>query len=156
MYCSSCGGAVARALTYCNHCGEKLAGSYDIEDHRTAPNVHESLVWSQVGVLAVGLGGIIGLMAVMKKVVGFNLKWITLFTIVSFLLVIAVEGVLISQLLRANRRQDVQKPKELAHPTTKELEPPAPRMLPDPVPSVTEHTTRAFDPVYATRLEKKN
>jgi len=155
MYCSSCGGAVARALTYCNHCGEKLTAPQDGQDNRTPDNVHESLVWSLVGVLAVGLGGIIALMAVMKKVVEFNMEWITLFTILSFLLVIGVEGVLISQLLRANRRRDRQL-KEPAQPTTKELEPPATRMLPDPVASVTDHTTRAFEPVYATRVERKD
>jgi hypothetical protein len=154
MFCSTCGGAVARALTYCNHCGAKLAGAEEEKGLRRRSEQHsELLVWAVLGGLAVGLGGIIGLMAVMKEVVHFNMEWIIGFTILSFVLVIAAETVLISQLMRhQSRHRESSDPGGLPQPsTTKELNPTSVRMLPDPVPSVTEQTTRTFEPVYSER-----
>lgn len=154
MYCSTCGGAVASALTYCNHCGTKLAVSQDDRSIQYSAKVDETLVWSQVGVLSVGLGGIIGLLAVMKEVVHFEMVWIIAFTIVSFALVIGVEGFLISQLLQRGRRAKIKEVKDPPGPATKELKQDLPRMLPEPTPSVTEHTTRTFEPVYSERKAK--
>jgi hypothetical protein len=37
---------------------------------------------------------------------------------------------------------------------TKELDAAQPRALPEPVPSVTEHTTRTFEPLYSERKSK--
>ena len=155
MYCSTCGGAVSRALTYCNHCGAKLMGKSDKEAPRQPADYPESLIWAIVGSLLGGIGLVIGLMAVMKEVVHFNMEWITGFTILSFLLICAVEIVLISQLLRYQaRRQGKADPKLLIpEPTTKELEPAQPLALPDPILSVTEHTTRAFDPAFSERKQ---
>jgi hypothetical protein len=109
-----------------------------------------------VGTLLGGIGLVIGLMAVMKEVVHFNMEWITGFTILSFLLVCIVEIVLIKQLLRYQTlRQEKTDPKHQAREqTTKELEVAQPLALPDPIPSVTEHTTRAFDPVFSERTER--
>jgi hypothetical protein len=154
MYCSSCGGAVARDLTYCNHCGAKLAG---IKDDRIAGGAEprpEMLISAMVVVFAVGLGGTIGLMAVMKDVFGsLNPSLIIAFALLILLLTVVVEGVLVgllmSQKRRARKESDKPKAKEQ---TTNELgtaQPP--RGLPEHMPSVTEHTTRAFEPVYTER-----
>ena len=37
---------------------------------------------------------------------------------------------------------------------TRELDAAQARVLPEPVPSVTEHTTRAFEPIYNERTSK--
>lgn len=154
MYCSTCGGAVSRALTYCNHCGAKLNGSpQDDAPPRPSAQFPESLIWAVVGTLLGGIGLVIGLMAVMKEVVHFNMEWIIGFSIVSFLLLCVVEIVLIKQLLRYQTpRQESTDPKhQTRENTTKELEEAQPLALPDPILSVTEHTTRAFDPVFSKR-----
>ncbi|HEV7394888.1 MAG TPA: hypothetical protein VGN86_00140 [Pyrinomonadaceae bacterium] len=155
MYCSTCGGAVSRALTYCNHCGAKLTGTSDKEAPRQSNEYPESLIWAIVGSLLGGIGLVIGLMAVMKEVVHFNMGWITGFTILSFLLICVVEIVLIKQLLRyqAQRQENIDPKHLISGPTTKELEPAQPLALPDPILSVTEHTTRAFDPVFSERKQ---
>lgn len=152
MYCSSCGGAVARALTYCNHCGARLTGSQDDKVQRRSEQHSESLVWAIVAALTTGLGCIIGLMAVMKNVVHFNMEWITGFTIVSFLLVLAVEAVLIRQLLRPQgRHRELVELDSSPRQKTRELEEAPVRMLSEPVLSITEHTTQVFEPVYSER-----
>lgn len=157
MYCSSCGGAVARALTYCNHCGARLfEAEKDDQPAKGADQYVQALAFSTIGGLAVGLGCIIGLIAVMKEVAHLDVPWIIAFTIASFVLVFAVEGVLISQLLRNQRRGRGEKDEKrsLSRSNTKELESSPPLALPEPIPSVTEHTTRAFEPILRERKAK--
>jgi len=65
------------------------------------------------------------------------------------MLMLVVEGVFISLLV--GRRSDVKKvrnPEQLKEQTTNELNAAPARVLSEPVPSVTEHTTRAFEPIY--------
>lgn len=149
MYCSTCGAAIAQGLSYCNHCGLKLSGARDEGGTKASELFPESLVWAIVTVFIVGLGGLIGLMAVMKEVLGFNSELIIAFTALIFLLMFVVEGVLIRLLLRFNKgireKGDAVSLKEQA---TKELDAAQARALPQPVSSVTEQTTRAFEPSY--------
>jgi membrane protein YdbS with pleckstrin-like domain len=112
----------------------------------------DSLVWAIVSVLIAGLGVIIGLMAVMKNVVGFNDGVIGAVTLVSLLMVVAVEAIFISLLFR-RRRVDFEARETGAargH-TTNGLPETEPRALPENLPSVTEHTTRTFDAAYVER-----
>jgi hypothetical protein len=66
-----------------------------------------------------------------------------------------VEGVFIWQLLRGKRgaeeRGDIALSKEQA---TKELDAAQARVLPEPASSVTEHTTRAFEPILSEPKSK--
>jgi hypothetical protein len=108
-------------------------------------------VWAIVSVFVVGLGALIGLMAVMNEGAGFN-PIVLVAAMLSFALMLVVEGVLIWLLLSgrrgAGKAGDARRLKE--H-TTKELEEARARALPAPAASVTEHTTRTFDPVYNER-----
>ncbi|MBI3653521.1 MAG: hypothetical protein HY231_21025 [Acidobacteria bacterium] len=109
----------------------------------------ESLVWAMVAVLAIGLGCTIGLMAVMKDVVHFNEGVIIVFTLLSLLLTLVIEGVFVSLLLRRyqsfNKTSDTAPLKEYA---PQEVGAATARSLPEVSPSVTEHTTRNFEPSY--------
>jgi hypothetical protein len=86
------------------------------------------------------------------KMVGLTVGQILAFTIVSFLIMLLVEGVFIWKFLRRTRGADeiidTSLSKEQA---TKELDAAQARVLPDPIPSVTEHTTRTFEPIYSER-----
>lgn len=148
MYCSTCGSAVAQNLSYCSRCGAKLRSA---EMSLTL----DSLVWAIVSLLIAGVGVIIGLMAVMKNVVGLHEGIIVIVTALSFLALLTAEGVLIRILLGAWKgargADDAAPPKEQK---TRELEEAQPRALPDPVPSVTEQTTRTFEPTYGGRKSK--
>lgn len=143
MYCSSCGVAMTQGLSYCNHCGAKVIGEKGAS--KSSEVKPETLVWAMVAVLVFGLAGIVLLMMAMKMV-GLNVGQILAFMILSFLIMLSVEGVFIWQLLRRNRRAE-----ETSDTATKELYAAQARALPEPVPSVTEHTTRAFDPIYSER-----
>lgn len=153
MYCQSCGAAAALGLSYCNQCGAKLRGADDVA--RPSEVKPELLVSAMVGAFVLGLGAIAVLVGVLKAVAGFDLPIILAITTLSFLLLLIIEGVLIGQLLRGRKRaravRDADPAKEQS---TKELAGVQAHGLPEPVPSVTEHTTRAFDPAYVERRSK--
>jgi len=155
MYCSSCGVAVAQGLSYCNYCGEKLNGVKS-DNLINSPEVRpEKLVEMMGAVFVCGLIGIIVLMGVMKAVLGFNEALIIAFASLSFLIMLLLEGVFIRLLLRRKRGiQGAGDPVLLKGQATKELDAAQARVLPEPIPSVTEHTTRAFAPIYTDQTSK--
>ena len=150
MYCSSCGSALTPNLVYCNKCGARVVQN-DVPDGKS-DIMPEFLISAMILLFVLGLGVMIGLMAVMKRGVGFDPPIILAITFMCFCLLLLIESILIFLLFRrvfGRTKRDVDRFKE---PTTKELEAGAPLGLPANLGSVTEHTTRAFDPVY---IEKK-
>jgi len=148
MYCSSCGAAIGQGLSYCKNCGAKLPGAIP----NSSELFSESLVWAIVSVFIVGLGSIIGLAALMKKLLDSGSDVINGVILLGFLLMIAIEAVFIWLLLR--QKSVIKKATEIEQPTetAKELyEPPARVLTEAAIPSVREHTTRSFEPIYAER-----
>ena len=155
MYCSSCGGAVAPGRSYCNHCGTKLGGAKAEGSAKQVELFPDSLIWAIVSVFVVGMGTTIGLMAMMKELLNFGQELILAFGLLSFALMIGVETVFIYLLLSRRRETRAVGDGERPHgQQTKELDAAQARSLPEPVPSVTEQTTRAFEPVYSKRKSK--
>jgi hypothetical protein len=94
-------------------------------------------------------------MGVMKAVLRFELGPIFAFTLLSFLIMLLVEGVIVRLLFRRKRgAEDAGDIVQLKGQATKELDAAQARALPEHLPSVTEHTTRAFDPSYPERTSK--
>ena len=155
MYCSSCGVAVAQGLSFCNYCGAKLNGVKGDNVVKSSEVKPETLVGAMVFVFVFGLAAITVLMGVMKAVLGLNVGQILAFTLLSFLIMLSLEVVFIRLLLR--RKHGAAEAGETAllkGQATRELDAPQVRMLPEPMPSVTEHTTRAFEPDYLERTSK--
>ena len=153
MYCSACGVAVTQSLTYCNHCGAKLGGEKVDSLIKTTELRADSLVISaMVGLFVLGLVAISILMFVMKEVTRFEFGPIVAFVTLSFLILFSLEGVLVSRLFRRKRGADLSGNESLSKrsATTKELEAQS-RDFTEPISSVTDHTTRAFDPVFIER-----
>lgn len=101
-----------------------------------------------IAVLVFGLVAITFLLMAMKMV-GLNPGQIMAFTVLSFAIMLLVESMFILQLFRSKRGAE-----EPALPTkqaAKELEAAQARVLPEAMTSVTEHTTRSFEPLYRER-----
>jgi len=154
MYCSTCGVAVAQGLTYCNYCGAKLGGVRDNE--RETPEVRpELLVSAMAGVFILGVGAITLLMGMMKSVLDLPADRVLAFALLPFLIMLLLEGVFLRLLFRSKRGS--KKPGETAQlkgQATRELDAAQGGALPEHRPSVTENTTRAFDPTYLDRTSK--
>src|SRR5438552_5863818 len=149
MYCSSCGVAFTLGLTYCNYCGFKLSGG---ESGDTPPDIRPGgLVSMMVATFVMGLFAITIFMGVMKAVLHLETGPLLAFMLLSFLVMLMLEGIFIFLLFRRKpgekQSRDTQQNNRAS---TKELE--AQSRLPiEPIASVTEHTTRAFDPIYSER-----
>lgn len=155
MYCSSCGAAVAQGLSYCNLCGAKLSGAKIDGASKSTETLPESLIWAIVSVFVVGLGVIMGLMAMLKELLNLNVGIILAAGALVFLLLVAIEAVLIWQLIsRTSAAKAAGDSKRQKDQTTKELDAAQLQALPEPLPSVTEHTTRSFEPLYSERKSK--
>jgi ABC-type nickel/cobalt efflux system permease component RcnA len=143
---------VVQGLSYCNHCGAKTA---EKRDHLTRSSEvrPEPLVAGMVAALVFGIGAIVLLLMAMKMV-GLNQAQILAFTILSFLLMLLVESVLIWQLFSRKRGAETGDTALAKRQTTNELDMAQARLLPEAMPSVTEHTTRAFNPIYSEREPK--
>lgn len=153
MYCSSCGASVAQSLSYCNFCGAKLNGEKSESLIKSSELRAESLTISaMVGLFILGLLAITLLMGVMKAVLNFNVGQIFAFTLLSFLIMLLIEGVLIWRLTHRKRGAEERGDTALSKgQATKELDESQARSLPESMPSVTEHTTRTFEPIYSER-----
>lgn len=157
MYCSSCGAAVEKGLSYCNRCGARqhrtVVGwrvrsqqSDDEEDGTSRSSTRvESLIWAIVAIFVVGMGCTIGLLAVMKNVLNFDTGLNMIFGGLSFLLMFILEAVFIWLLLRSARPRE----RALEAHQTGELDGLKQKALSPPAVGVTEHTTRTFEPTYA-------
>lgn len=155
MYCSSCGVAVAQGLSYCNYCGAKVNGVKGDNLIKSSEVKPETLVAAMVFVFVFGLIAITILMGVMKASLNLEVGQILAFALLSFLIMVLIEGVCVRLLFRRKRgREEAGDAEQLKGQGTKKLDPAQARALPEPVPSVTEHTTRAFEPIYNERKSK--
>lgn len=151
MYCPSCGTEVPSALNYCNRCGANLnqPATQAEEDVRpvnlTGPTI-------AIGLMVVIALAIIFVGATELLTRGIDPTALTWMVIVSLAMVAGVSALFIRQWTVL---AGLAKPKERKR--TAESKPPAaaPAQLPparsEPVSSVTDHTTRTFDPVKARR-----
>ncbi len=152
MYCSSCGVAVAKGLSYCNYCGAKQNRDDSVKSSEVRP---ESLVFAMMATFIFGLGAITVLMGVMKAVLGLPVDQILAFSLLPFLMIVFLEVVFIRLLLRGKRgTEGAGDAVPLKGHATKELDAAQARALPEPLPSVTEHTTRTFEPIYKEQKSK--
>ena len=147
MYCSACGIAVSPGLTYCKNCGAKVLRA---DDRRPAEPKPENIIVMMVATFVMGMFAISALLVVLKAI-KFEFGPLMAITMLSFLIMMVLEGIFIRLLFRG-RTRDQDKDANLLkpQPTTNQLEAQSQFSL-QPVDSVTEHTTRAFDPVLSDR-----
>ena len=155
MFCQSCGTALTKGLTYCNRCGARVASSEltKAQNDNLAQVVCVLAFFSTVVTLG-GLG-ILYFLVRQLLMMGFEQSRIVVVTFFCLLAVVGLASLLITHMSRAlnvflhpgaGEAQATDEMPELAGRQTAQIE--APR---EPVSSVTDHTTRTFDPVYQER-----
>ena len=142
MYCSGCGSPIAPGLSFCNRCGTSLK---ERGESKTGSITAFLTAITLIGVIGLGimLGGAVALR------IGAQLgeDIVGLFMLMTFSIVGLVELLLCRQLSRltgtSEKRQSLAPPPQSAIPG--EIRSPQPRTLPEPIPSVTENTTRTLE-----------
>ena len=154
MNCPTCGTQLAQALSYCNRCGAHLSTVKDHSESKPSGKTVDPLVWAIVATTILILGMSLGALVLMKD--GKIAEGLgTAFVILCFLTLPVVEGLLAWQLLRLHKRApEAGGTTQRGDPKTHELDAAPALSLPepvDPVPSITEESTRAFEPLYRER-----
>ena len=146
MYCSTCGVALAKGLSFCNYCGARLPSTEtSLEFREVRPQL---LVSAMAGVFVLGLPGITFLIFMLNAALRLDSGQVMAFAWTSLLLLVALEAIFVLLLLRRKPLKDEPRhDHEFRGPQTNELEAKRAGVLSEPAPSVTEHTTRAFDPI---------
>jgi predicted nucleic acid-binding Zn ribbon protein len=151
MYCSICGAQVTPGLSYCNRCGASLG-----KERSDAPStgIITSMITAIVLVAILGLGIMFGGAIALRKGGDLNMDVVAFFMFLTFITIGAVEIFLLRQLSRllgttGSRKQNVNQPQPLFQPamsrSTDEMRGAPLRTLPEPIPSVTENTTRTLE-----------
>ena len=147
MYCQTCGSVLAHKTKYCNRCGTQLVPSGDVSPDKTAAEKRldeylDGLFWISV----FGLGFIIGGTVVLTRV-GVRDLIVLGYAILSTIVFMINFGFSLWGALSIMRSsKDGKLTMQPGH-ETRELGPPKIEPLPIPVTSVTENTTRSFEPV---------
>ncbi|HKS27746.1 MAG TPA: hypothetical protein VJS44_08000 [Pyrinomonadaceae bacterium] len=157
MYCSSCGIEVSKELNYCNRCGANLNPSANLPAQVYAPPVKLA-----VPVIALSVTVVLSLIIIFSAAVslherGLNpvaLAWIVIISMAMVFGIVGHFSRLITTFLKnsSGRTEAAQPPAQLRKPQPNEQLPAAPTgPMNAPIASVTDHTTRTFDPVYRER-----
>lgn len=150
MYCHSCGIALTQQMKFCNRCGALLIKP-ETDLKRTEKRLDsylEGLFW----VTVFGLGIIFGGLIVLKKV-DFE-KWVLVtYLCLSSTAFLINFGINLWGALKLMSSKEIPAPES----NTRELESGTPMLLtPTQTPSVTENTTRSFEPVIIKRPDYDN
>ena len=155
MYCSTCGVNVAQGLSYCNYCGAKL-NTQEGKSVSKPPEVNpQFLLSAMIGLFIFGLVAITALMGVMKVILGLPVERVLAFALLPFMVMLLLEGLCLRLLLRRTRTvEEAINSALLKERTTKELDAAREQFLTEPMPSVTDHTTRTLEPSFNERKSK--
>lgn len=171
MYCQSCGTQLTKGLTYCNRCGARVGPDSPVAkktDAATAAacpptdKLGEALGWlaTATGFTVCGGFALVYFLATRLMGLGFDQSRVLIVTFFCLAAVVGISALLINQLSRVlnaflraqsagNATTDERSP-EVVGRDTAQIE--APR---EPATSVTDHTTRTFDPAYVERGQRQ-
>ena len=140
MFCSTCGNQLTQGLSFCNRCGASQKERVNLTRGATTAAFLTAITVIAVAGLGIMLGGALAL----KNAGNFGGEVIGPFMAMTFFLVLVVEFFLCRQLSRLTSRDE----KALPYPSV--VQPPEmyaaqQRVLPEPLPSVTENTTRTLE-----------
>lgn len=158
MYCSSCGLEVPHELNYCNRCGANLGAPANLIQQAPSPPVRLT-----GPTIALGVTIVFSLMAIFSGASNLALRGvhptaIAWMVIVGLGMVFGVAALFIrlwTRLLTNNTVQIEQRPPQLKRgQQNPQLNGAQTGPMNVPISSVTDHTTRTFEPAYRDRIEK--
>lgn len=154
MYCSGCGSPIAPGLSFCNRCGTSLKERSSSSEFKS-PAAIAALVVAMVLVAVSAMGLLLGGPIALKREGQFGEELIVLFMFLTFFISAVTEILLYRQLSRLTAQPKITftqpAPLHAAPPAEYYAPQPQPRSLgeartvAEPLPSVTENTTRTLE-----------
>ena len=145
MVCANCGTPRTQELSYCNRCGADLRERREPDNTAAIRAVLTAITTLGLVGLAIMLMGAV----VLRKKANLDQELIGVFMMFTFLIVSFTEFMLVRNLSKLTSWQESKKYLPPPQTPTNELRLPAASTLGEPLPSVTENTTRTLD--YARR-----
>lgn len=140
MYCASCGTPLTQGLSYCNRCGANL------REHRETNTGAISAVLTAIVLIGIiGMGIMLGGSLVLRSEAGFPFELVGVFMLFTFLLVAMTEFMLVRNLSKLTGSTEKTKYLPAPHVAPPDFRLPQANPLGEPVPSVTENTTRTLE-----------
>jgi hypothetical protein len=155
MYCSSCGTEVTKELNYCNRCGANLNPTTSVPEQATHVVSLNGTIWAMALMVVIGLGFIFsGVNNLANK--GLHPAALTWIALGGLAMLFGVASLFLRHLSHlSGTAQRVMKSEPRKKAALKETgSPQLPPSRIELVPSVTEHTTRTFEPVYREPHER--
>jgi hypothetical protein len=141
MYCSGCGSPIATGLSFCNRCGTSLK---ERGESKLGSITALLLAITILGICGMGIA--LGGALVLREEAHLGEKMVAMFMFMTFFLVALIEVFLcrqLSRLVSTEKKQSRLAASDAAPPN--ELWANQPRSLSEPIPSVTENTTRTLE-----------
>lgn len=157
MYCQSCGAETNRELNYCSRCGASTSPETElvpISLTKPALSIGLTVALITLGGFALLITGAVKLAEVFKvpdPIMAVIVMGMLTIAFCDFML-LRLLGRIINTALDARKETPSPQKKTLKRDTSRQLGPPQF----EPVPSVTEHTTRTFTPVYREPSDPDN
>ncbi|HET6670216.1 MAG TPA: hypothetical protein VFH15_08280 [Pyrinomonadaceae bacterium] len=149
MYCQSCGIAIGQAMRFCNRCGTSVVAHDPAEAQRLEKrldNYLDGLFWiTAIGVALTG-GGLL-----LLKKAEFSERFLLAFLILSATAFLVNFGLSLWVVRGIHRSSKPEKALTPSPTDTHELDPMRNQPALQPAASVTENTTRSFEPLYNKR-----
>jgi hypothetical protein len=145
MFCIACGTPLAPGLSYCNRCGASLK-----ERSETKTGSINAFLTAITLIGIIGLGIMLGGALTLTREAHLPPELVGFFMLFTFVTVIVTEVLLfrqLSKLTSAAERKVIEVPQQFARQFVEPSQLPAaqPRTLAEPIPSVTENTTRTLE-----------
>lgn len=147
MYCSTCASPVTAGLKFCNRCGANL----NKDPEAPGSSLGGGLITAVVLIALFGLGIMFGGSIALKKGGDMKEDIVGFFMLFSFVIIAMTEFFLLRQLSRVPGTRSQSQRVENAPPLFQPAQSAPPRELravrdtADPIPSVTENTTRTLE-----------
>ncbi len=164
MFCPSCGIEDTIGLPYCNRCGANLGGMIAPQTEPPVINLTKPTLIIGVTLAVLTLGGFAGLIEGAKELAPIvrNSDPLIALIVLGMITILTVDVFLVRQLSRvitaalsSTVKPQVKRSKAIAAPSAPQLLRPNTARL-ESAPSVTEHTTRFFEPVYRSPAEVRD
>jgi hypothetical protein len=142
MYCSNCGTPITQGLSYCNRCGANLK-----ERSEVSTGAISAFLTAITLIGIAGLGIMFGGALVLRRGANLSQELIGFFMLFTFMIVGMTEIMLVRNLSKLTSAHEKEKRNYFPAPTTMppDLRLPQGTPLGEPVPSVTENTTRTLE-----------
>ena len=145
MFCIACGTPLAPGLSYCNRCGASLK-----ERSQSKTPTIAAFLTAITLIGAIGLGIMLGGAVMLKTEANLPVELVGFFMLFTFVTIIVLEVLLFRQLSKATSALELKVTdvaQQFSRPFVEQnqLHNAQPRTLAEPIPSVTENTTRTLE-----------